>query len=106
MCPRDTNQRFLNIGIMRAGATIFGYMVGNMSTILDGRNLSSKKYHQEMDELLEFCEDLMASTLPCPALSLSPRPLCRRTLSQHPLSVPAPLSAPPAPNRAVRAAPR
>ena len=77
MCPRDTNQRFLNIGIMRAGATIFGYMVGNMSTILDGRNLSSKKYHQEMDELLEFCEDLMASTLPLPrplALPFLPPP--------------------------------
>jgi len=58
MTAQTTGQRLLSIFTMYVGATVFGYIVGNMANILSLRNASKKLYTAKMDQLEEFMEDI------------------------------------------------
>jgi len=56
MTPDETAGRTLSLVTMFGGATVFGYIIGNMANLLATRNAGTKKFHSNMDQLEEFMQ--------------------------------------------------
>jgi CRP-like cAMP-binding protein len=66
--PNNTSERFANIFVELMGATVFGYMVASVSTLLGSLNFSEEKVRQRLSEVTEYlaekkCPQLLSNAV-------------------------------------------